>query len=433
MEIQAREPGFLSSRAPRDRMNHVTFGGGGFASSDVEPLLSDGRLRLYAICDVDEERCRPMRDQYPDAHYFRDWRELFVKEAANFDSCNVATPDHMHASIAMTALRHGKHVYCQKPLCHTLVESRRLAEEAAARPDLVTQLGVQRHSEPEQYRQAVQIIQMGVIGSVHTVYSWSVRDQPSRPPLPGRSDPVPSELDWDLWLGVAEDRPYLDGYYHPGAWRARLDFGLGRFGDFAPHILDPVYTALGLSAPTLIQSLGPPPTAGNWPVETELVYHFPSTPYTTAGGLTLAWFDGNRAPPQHRIADLAEIELPSGGSAFVGTDGTLLLQHFGHPPRLFPEARFRGIELPELPPRGHRTEFVDACWGVGSTSAPFAYAGPLNELIVAGTVAQRFPNERLEWDATNLWFTNIDEANRLLHRDYRAGWQVEGLSRADLG
>jgi hypothetical protein len=411
-------------------LNHVTFGGSGMAATDIGFLTSDPRVRLHAIVDVDEVRSRAMREKFPKALYFRDWRELFAKEAGNFESCSVATPDHMHAAIAMTALRHGKHVYCQKPFCHTLFESRRLAEESAARPKLVTQLGVQRHSEPQHYRQAVRLIQSGTIGPVHTVYSWCTRERERAPqpdPSPSQADRVPPELDWDVWLGVAEERPYLAGHYHPGAWRSRPDFGEGLLGDFGPHVLDPVFTALELTAPRTIRSIGPPPTAHSWPIESEVIYDFPATRLTASRGLTVGWTDGKRRPPRQLMSDLAEgVELFPIGSAIVGTEGTMLLQHYGHPPRLFPEAKFRGLPLPDLPERGHRTEFINACFGLDRASAPFTYAGMLNEAVVAGTVAQRFPGERLAWDAAKLRFDNV-KANDHIRRRYRKGWEIEGL------
>ena len=299
---------------------------------------------------------------------------------------------------------------------------------------LVTQLGVQRHSEPQHYRQAVRLIQSGTIGLVHTVYSWctSTRDRTPQPDPPAsQADRVPPELDWDLWLGVAEERPYLAGHYHPGTWRSRPDFGEGLLGDFGPHVLDPVFTALELTAPRTIRSLGPPPTAHSWPIESEVIYDFPATRRTASRGLTVGWTDGSRRPPRQLMSDLGEgVELFPIGSAIIGTEGTMLLQHYGHPPRLFPEAKFRGLPLPDLPERGHRAEFIDACFGLDRASAPFTYAGPLNEAVVAGTVAQRFPGEQLAWDAAKLRFDNV-KANDHIRRRYRKGWEIRGPLTAD--
>jgi hypothetical protein len=410
-----------------DKIKHVTFGGGGMAMNDVSQLAKHPNFHLYAIVDVDKQKAAKMRKQFPQAKFYRDWRAFFEKEADQFDSCNVTIPDHMHAPVAMTALRHGKHVYCQKPLCHNLHEVRQLTEEAAARPDLVTQMGIQLHSRG-MYQVAQKIIQNGDIGQVHTVHLWCDRDNHngrSAPP-PDTQASVPKHLNWDLWLGTAPHRPYVPDIYHPYNWRKWQDFGTGQIGDMGCHIFDPVVSGLKLSAPTSVRSEGPEPAYGAWPMKAALHYHFPATQYTDPNGLAFTWWDGNLKPPQSALSDLDGYQLPSEGSLWLGTKGTMLLPHFGQP-RLFPREKFRDYEYPEAASANHWHQFLDACLGKDQTWAPFAYGGPLTEAVLVGSAAERFQNQTLRWDPAQCRFANHAKANDYLKRDYRKGWSVPGL------
>ncbi|MBO0700406.1 MAG: Gfo/Idh/MocA family oxidoreductase, partial [Zavarzinella sp.] len=230
--------------APSETVNHASFGASGQAWSDIQALAASKHFKLVAVADVDLNRVVQVKKRFPEVRVYQDWRELLDKEKS-LDSVNVSTPDHMHAPITMRAMHRGLHVYTQKPLTQTIYEARQLPK-AAADKKLVSQMGIQIHSAAE-HRTIVAIIQSGAIGKVKEVHSWSGKQWGDKNPRPSRSDLVPNGLDWDGWLGVAAERPYIgDGYYHPGNWRKRLDFGTGTFGDMGCHILDPVYGSLAL-------------------------------------------------------------------------------------------------------------------------------------------------------------------------------------------
>ena len=249
--------------APSSVVRHVSVGAGGMAGSDVRSLTSHPKLKLVAVADVDVNRTKEIRAMFPDVTVYADWREMMDKE--EFDSANVSTPDHMHACPTMRAIRKGKHVYTQKPLTRTIHEARALTE-AAQKFKVVSQMGIQIHSHPV-HKTVVKMIRDGAIGKVTEVHSWSNKKWGDPAPKPDREDKVPANLDWDLWLGVAADRPFIDGaYYHPGNWRKRLDFGTGTFGDMGCHILDPVFGALGVKDLKEVESVGASPNETNWGV-----------------------------------------------------------------------------------------------------------------------------------------------------------------------
>src|SRR5262245_62240336 len=242
----------LHAAAPSETLYHASFGASGMAGSDIGSLTASKHLKLVAVAEVDLNRAADVKKKFPDVRVYQDWRELLDKEK-DLDSVNVSTPDHMHAPITMTAIHRGLHVYTQKPLTQTIYEARQLAK-AAADKKVVSQMGIQIHSH-EVHRTVVAIIQSGALGKAKEAHSWSGKQWGDRNPRPQREDPVPKGFDWDKWLGVAAARPYIGGgYYHPGNWRKRLDFGTGTFGDMGCHILDPVFMSLALTAPTSVQS-----------------------------------------------------------------------------------------------------------------------------------------------------------------------------------
>jgi predicted dehydrogenase len=415
----------LRAASPNGTLLHASFGASGMAAADIDALTRHPALRLVAVADVDLNRAAELKKKFPDIRVYQDWRVLLDKEKS-LDSVNVSTPDHMHAPIAMTALRAGKHVYCQKPLTHDVWETRRLTEEARRR-GRVTQMGIQIHSASE-YRLAVRLVQDGAIGKINAVHTWSGKKWGDPAPRPDRSDPVPTGLDWDMWLGVCAKRPFIgDGYYHPSNWRKRLDFGTGTFGDMGCHIYDPVFAALQLTAPLSLRSEGPPPSTHNWGVDAVIHYVFPGTRYSADSTVRVTWYDGDQRPPKDVQALLGGEPVPDQGSIFLGTQGTMLLPHIGAP-RLFPENRFDGFAMPKVIGDDHWKQFVDACRGQGRTSAGFDYSGPLTESVLLGGVASHFPNTDLKWDAARVKFTNLKEANAWVRRKYRAGWSVPGLS-----
>lgn len=415
----------LFAASPNGTLLHASFGATGQAAADLGEIASHPAVKLIAVAEVDLNRVKEVKAKFPDVKIYQDWREMLDKEK-DIDSVNVSTPDHMHAPMGMAALQRGKHVYGEKPLTHDIYETRQLTL-VARKKKLITQMGIQIHSAAE-YRQAVQVVRDLAVGKIKEVHTWSSKKWGDMEPLPNRKDAVPEGFNWDLWLGVAADRPYIgDGYYHPGNWRKRLDFGTGTFGDMGCHIYDPVFKALALTAPISVTSFGPAPSQWNWATDAVIEYVFPGTPYTEGDKVKVTWYDGDARPPKEIQALLEKVPLPDQGSIFIGTKGCVLLPHIGAP-RLFPEDKFDDYKIPRIPSVNHYHQFVDGCLGKGIPSANFDYSGPLTEAVLLGSVATRFPKTVLEWNAAKLKFTNVKEANQYVRRAYRKGWEVKGLS-----
>jgi hypothetical protein len=411
-----------TSAAPSETLYHASIGAAGMAAGDIGALAASPHLKLVAVADVDRRNLEPIKERFPGIKVYQDWRELFDKEK-NLDSVNISTPDHMHASITMRAMQQGLHVYTQKPLTQTIHEARQMAQ-VAHQKSLVTQMGIQIHSH-EFHRTIVAAIATGLIGKIKEVHSWSGKHWGDKTPTPKGADPVPAGLNWDFWLGVASERPYLANYYHPGEWRKRLDFGTGTFGDMGCHILDPVFTSLALTAPRSIRSEGGAPLGRNWGLDSQVRYFFPATSFTV-DPLLLYWYDGDKRPPERVKALIGERPLADQGSVFIGEGGGLYAPYIDAP-ELLPADKFKDTKLPNPGGRDHYLEFVEACRGNGKTSAPFDYSGPLTESVLLGCLATRFPDMTLEWDAVNLNVTNFREANSFVRRSYRRGWEVDGL------
>jgi predicted dehydrogenase len=407
---------------PSETLYHASFGASGMAGGDIRSLTASKHVKLVAVADVDLGRAAAIKQDFPDAKIYQDWRELLDKEK-NLNSVNVSTPDHMHAPITMAAMERGLNVYTQKPLTQTIYEARQLTKVAREKK-LVTQMGIQIHSHPI-HKMVVETIHQGAIGKVKDVHSWSGKHWGDRNPRPDRTDPVPADLNWDDWLGVASKRPFVAGYYHPGEWRKRLDFGTGTFGDMGCHILDPVYGALALTAPVSVRSEGGAPGEDSWGLDSEVHYIFPGTDYTTER-VTLTWYDGDKRPPQEVKSLIGERPLSDQGSIYIGTEGVLYSPYIDVPV-LLPAEDFDGYKLPTPEGDNHYLQFVEACRGNGKTSTSFDYSGPLTEMVLLGCLATRFPKTTLEWDAKKLEMTNNPEASRFVRKKYREGWDVRGL------
>lgn len=393
------------------------------AWADLTSIATAPNVSIAAIAEVDSSRLVEVRKKFPDARIYQDYRLLLEKE--KIDSVNVSTPDHMHAAMGMAALNHGVNVYGQKPLTHDLYETRRLTETARAKK-LVTQMGIQIHSESE-YKLAVALVQSGTIGKIKEVHTWSSKEWGDNGAMPAQTDPIPDGFNWDLWLGVCEQRPfYGKGWYHPGNWRKRLDFGTGTFGDMGCHIFDPVFAALALTAPVSVKSEGAAPNQHSWATNAVIRYMFPATEFTLPGTIPISWYDGHQRPAADIRALLEGKELPDQGSILIGTEGVMVIPHVANP-ALYPSAKFQGFKMPKIGRDDHWHQFVEAVRGEGKTSAGFDYAGPLTESVLLGSVATRFPQTQLNWDAKALRFTNTAEANAFVRRKYRAGWDVAGL------
>ncbi len=414
----------LMAASPNGKLNHASFGANGMAWADITELSKHPSFRLAAVAEVDLKRATQLKERFPEVRIYQDWRDMMEKEKG-LDSVNVSTPDHMHAPMAMSAMQLGYHVYGQKPLAHDIYECRRLTTVARER-NLVTQMGIQIHSSWV-YRLGVRLIQDLAIGKVREVHTWSNKKWGDPGPMPSRTDSVPEGFNWDMWLGVCEKRPFIgEGWYHPGNWRKRLDFGTGTFGDMGCHIYDPVFKALDLTAPLSVRSEGPAPNSHSWAIDAVIQYVFPGTKYSEGETVKVTWYDGDAKPPQDVLALLGETRVPDQGSIFIGTKGVLVLPHVDKPV-LLPADQFKDYPMPQVSGDDHWGQFVDACLGKAKTAASFGYSGPLTEAVLLGSVATRFPQTTLEWKADALLFSNLDEANQYVRRKYRQGWDVKGL------
>jgi predicted dehydrogenase len=431
-------PAILKAKAPNERPNLAGVGVGGKGWGDITETSVGANV--IAFCDVDTASRRggygAAAEKWPEARRYTDWRKLLDAEGKNLDGITVSTPDHMHAPVTMSAIQLGIAVYTQKPLTRTVHEARQL-RLAAEKMGVVTQMGNQGHSGAD-YRTLVRIIQDGAIGKIKEAHAWSNRPiWPQGRERPTGSDPAPGSFDWDLWLGVAAQRPYKNQWpddapegvrgkpvYHPFSWRGWYDFGAGALGDMGCHIIDPVVWALDLAAPTMVWYEGPPPTPEMFPTWERIHYDFPGTKYTAGDKIHVIWYDGGKLPP----AELAPgATLPSNGTLFVGEQGALLTPHGSGGPKLLPAEKFAGYELPKLESVNHYQQWTNAIRGMDKTTSHFGYAGPLTETVLLGVIASHFAEQKLEWNSERLEFTNFPAANAYVRQPYRKGWEVMGL------
>jgi predicted dehydrogenase len=427
-------PLILESCAPKTKLRHACIGVGGMMGlNDLQNFMSHPNVQIVAICDIDENFLKKALEVVPNARTYSDWRELLKNEANNIDSVNVTVPDHNHFAIAYKAIEMGKHVYCQKPMCHDVAEVR-LLTEASVKYKVKTQLGTQ-HASSENDRRAVQLIKEGAIGKIKHVYLCSNRPgavENYRPigPRPVEGEEAPSSLNWDVWIGTAPMRQYVTKIYHPSLWRGWLDFGTGWSGDIGCHIFDAVWKGLGLTPPkTVIAEVqkswqeSPERRADNWPQGNHIKWMFPGNDLTESNELPIEWFDGEFYPPQE-VQDLFHGDTyPPESAMLVGTDGALLVAH-GNDLVLLPQSKFKNHKIPNFRERNHYHHFADACLGGENSESHFAQTGPMTEAILLGTVAIRIPDVLLEWDSANLKINNYPEAEKYLRRTYREGWQT---------
>lgn len=412
-----------------ERLNIASIGPGGKGWSDLTGVAASPAVDVAMLCDIDSSAMHLGRaaEKYPQAKTFSDWRKV-LDEGKRIEAVIVSTPDHMHAPISLAAMQLGKHVFCQKPLTHTVHEARQM-KLAAKKYGVVTQMGNQIQSH-EAYRTAVAIVHAGLIGKVKSVHSWQggTPRWPRAIERPAGTDPVPTSVEWDLWLGVAPERPYVKEMYHPFNWRGWQDFGTGQLGDFGCHILDPVFKSLKLTAPTKLTAEAPPINSESWTKSAVVRYEFPQTEYT-AGPLPLVWYDGEGiTPPRDLLGDVpASFKLPNAGSVLVGEKGSLVVPHVALP-KLFPEEKFPAKDVPKVAGVDHYVQFADACRGVGETTSHFDFAGGLTETVMLGTIGIRMPKEELLWDAAKLQITNNSTAQSLVSKPYRKKWEPQWIS-----
>ncbi len=423
--IAALAPSMVFGQSTRkdDSLRIAAIGFGGRGMADLNGMKEHKSFKLTAACDVDKSFF-PNVDVFGEKiKKFQDYRQLFEKASDDFDAVLVATPDHMHSPIALMAMEHDKHVFLQKPLAQDIGECRLLADAAAKKPELKTQMGIQIHAY-EAYRTAVKWIQDGLIGTVKDVHSWSGKGWGGEME-PKEASPVPENLAWDLYTGVSESREYVEGWYHRGNWRKWMAFGTGTQGDMGCHIVDPVFTSLELKEPTKVTSLGPKPFKENFALISKCVYEFKGTKYTT-DTVNLTWYNGSLRPKE--LPGIAKtVELPHQGSVFIGTKGSLILPHIAQP-QVYNLDETPMEKLPEkVESTNHFHDWIDAAIGQKeNASAPFEYSGPLTEAVLLGTVINRWPEKAFDWDAANCKFSGdgaeVAQANALLSPKYRTGW-----------
>ena len=413
---------------PSEKLNIAGIGVGGRGSSNLRALESEN---IVALCDVDWRHAAGTFRRYSGAKKYRDFREMLDKEDKNIDAVMVATADHCHAVASMAAIKRGKHVYCEKPLTHTVYEARTLAE-AARKAGVATQMGNGGQAS-ENTRLMAETIWDGAIGQVHDVHVWTDRPLrgindvywPQGVDRPKETPDVPDTIDWDLWLGPAPERPYHPAYM-PFKWRGWWDFGTGALGDIGCHSLDPVFRALKLGHPTSVEACCTLVNTETYPVASRVTYEFPAR--GDFGPVRVHWYDGGMKPPR-------PVELGNGrawdtnGVLFEGDKGKMLGT------RLIPESRQKAYgKPPQVIPRspGHYKEWTDAC--KGGQTAPGSnfpdHAGLLAQVVLLGNVALRpaikakLTRVKLLWDGEAHKITNMPEANQYLHKEYRKGWTL---------
>ena len=407
---------------PSDKLNIAGVGIGGMGKNNVAALATTENI--VALCDVDDNYALEIFKKYPGAKKYRDFRKMLENEKS-IDAVVVATPDHTHAVISLAAIQLGKHVYCQKPLTHSIYEARNLAE-AARDAGVATQMGNQGHAG-EGNRLIAEWIWDGAIGQVREVHAWTNRPAGYWPQGIGRPEDAPSlpvGLGWNLWLGPAPYRPYNPAYA-PFKWRGWWDFGTGALGDMGCHIIDTPFWALKLGHPTSVDASSSPVNGETYPLASIVHYTFPAR--GDMPPVKLTWYDGGLMPPRpEELEEGRKMGDRGGGVLFVGEKGKLMCGVYGNNPRLIPETRMQEYEQPAKSiPRveGIHEDWIQASKGGKPACSNFDISGPLTEMVLLGNIALR-TGEKITWDGPNMRVTNIDEANQYVDRDYREGWSL---------
>ncbi|WP_316791408.1 Gfo/Idh/MocA family oxidoreductase [Pedobacter frigoris] len=445
--------GFL---APSDRLIIAGVGVGGKGQSDIDAFYKSGKADIGFLCDVHDSRAAKSVKAFPKAKYYKDWREMFEKESKNFDAVSISTPDHNHAVQAMAAMQLGKHVYVQKPLTHDIYEARALTA-AASKYKVVTQMGNQGASN-DGPRQMKEWYDAGLIGDVHTVYAWTDRPVwPQGVPWSANKAQVPADLNWDLWLGTAPYKDYVDKLV-PFNWRGWWDYGTGALGDMGCHLLEAPFSVLNLKYASEVQaSVGSVYVdefkrgyfPDSCPPSSHVTLKFPKT-NKTLGDVTVHWMDGGIQPERPEELQANETFGDGGnGTLFIGTKGKMMASTYSADPKLLPLSRNNDINVKQSFARvpgganGHYKQWVEAAiagYGKQEVSSPFEIAGPLTEALLMANLAIRgvdvqrknekgniiYPgrNIKLLWDNEKMRVTNLDDVNQFVKREYRKGWTL---------
>lgn len=415
-----------SSWAKISPNNKLNIGVIGTANRAMENMNEMGREsahpgaseNIVALCDVDKKFLGVAKAKFPEARTYTDFRRLLDQK--DIDAVLVATPDHTHAVATMAALKSGRHVYCEKPLTHTVAEARAI-REAAKKYKLVTQMGTQIHSM-DNYRRVVEALQSGAIGPVREVHVTIdvVYTAGARPP----GAPVPADFDWDLWLGPVESRPYSPEYA-PRSWRNWWAFGGGTLSDFGCHYIDLAFWALGIRVPTSVSTEGPPVMEEGTPEWLIARYDFPARDKQPP--MKLTWYHGRKDGQPVRPPQFSEAGAPKGlgnGLLFIGDKGRMFAD-YGHY-FLYPEADFNGFvpppkTIPSSP--GQHAEWIRAIKNGGTPLCNFEYAGQLSEAVLLGNAAYR-SGQKIEWDSKHLKAIGNPAADQFIHSHYRKGWSL---------
>ncbi len=436
--------------APSEKVNIAIIGAGGQGRTNTKALLQHKDAQIVAVCDVNESADYnrfyykgmagrgPVRD-IVQKHYsdqgkgnlkvadYVDFRDMFEKEKNNLDAVLIATPDHNHYIVAITAVQLKKHVYCEKPLCHSIYEIRKLTE-AARQAKVATQMGNQGHSD-EGIRLTREWIQDGAIGDVYEVHGWSDAGGPAwygtAQGRPVDTPPIPKGLNWDLWLGPVKKRPYHPAY-HPYNWRGWWAFGTGAIGDMACHNLDPAFYSLDLVYPDSVQASCAGITQENAPAASLTQFSFPARGKMPP--VKLYWYDGGIMPPRpDELEPGRDLDGRGNGILFIGTKGKIMAAGWAGSPRIIPESKMRAYKrpprtIPRVP--GHHRDWLNACKGGKPSSANFDYSGPMTEVVLLGALAQKLQNKKLIWDGKNMKAANAPEADQYIRPPFHNGWTL---------
>ena len=432
---------------PSDRLNIAVIGSGGQGIHNIKGLFNHNDVRIIAVCDVNEEsdysrfyyggtaglrpalslinsRYSNMSDYGPDkkCRGYNDFRRMFAKEN-DIDAVLIATPDHNHAISALAAIEAKKHVYCEKPLCRSIYETR-VVTEASRKAGVATQMGNHGHSG-EGIRLTVEWIRDGAIGPIRHIHAWTNAGRntaPARRDRPDDTPPVPTGLDWRLWLGPVAERPYHPEYT-PYNWRDWWAFANGALGDMACHNMDPAFWALELDAPDTVEGHAAKLFPETTPLACTVYYTFPQK--GTRPPVTLTWTDGGIKPARPEELESYRT-LGDNGILFVGDRGKILCGGWGGSPRIIPETKMKAYRRPAKSikrVKGHHRDWINACKGGDPASSNFDYSGPLTEAVLLGTVAMR-TGKKLIWDGIGMKAVNAPEADHFIHPEYHNGWTI---------
>ncbi len=464
----------LGYKSPNEKLNIAAIGAGGRATGNIRGCESEN---IVALCDVDDNQAAKMFEQFAQATKYKDFRKMLDKEGKNLDAVIISTPDHMHATAAMWCMERGLGVYVEKPLTRTVWEARQLTQ-AAAKYQVATQMGNQGYSN-EGTRLAAEVIWSGEIGNVTEVHAWTNRPiWPQGMSTIPSAEPVPSTLDWDLWLGMAQERPFTSGgaaagdsgFYLPFNWRGFFDFGCGALGDMACHILGAPNMALRLGAPSSVEVIKQEGKNDlTFPKSSVIRFEFPAR--GAMPPLKLIWYDAMQDVPMRpeglaademllgpglrvrpdsddraargriaqtvadttaaKAAPVEPVRLPdqANGAIFIGEKGILTTDSYAGNVRLLPSERMLDFENPPqflTRSPGHHRDWIRACKGGEPACSNFGIAGPFTEWILLGSIALRFEG-KLEWDSQRMRFTNNEEANKYLKPEFRKGWKFNAV------